>query len=128
MRHRFELGCDLELRSMTWLMPIEATNPQPNANANNNSDFGRMISLGSVCGEWADFPSLPVQVGADWNSRATLAFASVTANGTLSVSSARSTNPDSSKSSCRQGRRSLRTGGQRVVAEFRVRISCAVQA
>ncbi len=32
----------LELRSITWLMPIDATNPQPSANANNKSDFGRI--------------------------------------------------------------------------------------
>jgi hypothetical protein len=36
-------------RSNTWLMPIEATSPQPNASTNSSSDFGRMIPpVGSV--------------------------------------------------------------------------------
>ena len=44
-RHGFDLRlADWPLRSITWLMPIEATRPQPNASANNSSDFGRMIS------------------------------------------------------------------------------------
>ena len=29
-------------RSMTWLMPIDATNPQPSASANNTIDLERM--------------------------------------------------------------------------------------
>jgi hypothetical protein len=56
---------------MTWLMPIEATSPQPNANTNSMSDFGRMNS-----------PLVPRTIAA-----------SKVANGTLSVSSARSTHP-----------------------------------
>ena len=61
-RHRLELPpADWQLRSMTWLMPIEATRPQPNASANSKSDFGRMIS-----------PSYPLERLADTNASASL--------------------------------------------------------
>ena len=86
-RHGFELapGC-LALRSMTWLMPIEATRPQPNAKRQQQQRFrSHDISLGSA--RRTSALELPHRVGE------TDYAASMVANGTLSVSSARSTNP-----------------------------------